>query len=638
MEATARYGDSVALREVRFAVAEHPGSFEEATLILRSEPAAIEDYHKVLQASIRDQTDAIDIAYQAPDPAFAQRVVNATVEIFRDLNATQAQQKAHRRRVFVEEQLAQTDSALARAQTALAQFQQEKGVFSSQEWAASQQQALMDLDMRREELIADRTTLRSLQAGLEGGQEFAQLRTLMSIPSLGSNQMVSALFQQLVRYETVLDSLTTGEWRSASSNPDVQRFRSLVTGSREQLAGLVSGHLADLNARIAALDDLRARNEAQMRTLPAQGAQEVRLVQQVEGIRNVADQLREEYQRSRIEEAVEAGQVEVVDTAALPVKPIGSGNALKLGLALVLGLMLGSGAAFVKENLNSSIHRKDELEGLLRVPSLAVIPRIAGSAAIRRGLQLPGPLFGRQNGHGNGADPAGGLHELVTVSQARSSGSEAYRTLRTNLIFSQAVQSLETLVVTSSSPSEGKTTTTANLAVTFAQQGMRVLVVDCDLRKARLHQVFGVPREPGLTQLMLGHRTVEDIAHATAVEGLFMLSAGTLPPNPSELLGGTLMKETLAMFGERFDLVILDTPPLLAASDAAVLGRSVDGVLLVVRAGHTDRSAAQLAVEQLRTVGARVVGAVLNDPDAKIPSYGGYYHYDYYGTDASARV
>jgi capsular exopolysaccharide synthesis family protein len=218
---------------------------------------------------------------------------------------------------------------------------------------------------------------------------------------------------------------------------------------------------------------------------------------------------------------------------------------------------------------------------------------------------------------------------LVTVHDARSSGAEAYRTLRTNLIFSQAVQSLNTLVVTSGSPAEGKTTTAANLAVSFAQQGMRVLIVDCDLRRARLHKMFGVPREPGLTECVLGQFEHEAVTRSTSVPGLYILPSGLLPPNPSELLGGEKMKNTLQALSGAFDLVILDTPPLLAASDAAILSTLADGVVLVVRAGVTESEAAQQAMQQLASVGARVIGAVLNDPDAKVQQYGGYYKYEY---------
>jgi capsular exopolysaccharide synthesis family protein len=387
--------------------------------------------------------------------------------------------------------------------------------------------------------------------------------------------------------------------------------------------------VAVLDARIAALDGLEARNSSEMQTLPSAEAEEVRLVQRVETTHKIADRVREELQKAHMAEAVEAGQVEVVYAAPLPAAPVPARKGLKLGVGLIMGLVLGGVAAFMREHMNSVIRHQDEIQELLGVPALAIIPRLSNGAAAKSRF-IPA-MLSRSNGKALTPDEK---HELVTISNLRSSGAEAYRSLRTNLIFSQAVRSLRTILVTSAAPSDGKTTTSSNLAVTFAQQGLRVLLVDCDLRKARLHKVFSVPREPGLTQLVLGHNSMTEVIHSTPVDGLYVLASGTLPPNPSELVGGPRMANVLKALSAEFDLVVLDTPPLTAAADAAILGKSADGVLVVVRAGQTERGAAQHAVGQLNNVGARILGAVLNDPDAKVPRYGGYYYYDYYGSEA----
>lgn len=639
-ETTGRYGEPILLSGVQFAVPERPNT-DEAELIILTRERGIERFLQNLSATIREGTDVIDVSYTAADPQWAQEIVNTAVSVFQATSAETAQQQARRRREFLEEQLTQTDSALILAQVALTNFQQREGVASSQEKLAAQQTGLMELDIRREELDADRQVLRTMLGALAQGERASgRLGSLISSPEVAANPVISSLFTQLVRLEAARDSATSGEWGSAESNPDVQRL-SLMAGSvRDRLIESVSSHTETLDARVAALDDLKARNLAELQSLPASGAEEVRLVQRVEAVGKIADQLREEFQRARITEAVEAGQVEIIDLAVIPAEPIGSGRGLKLGLGLMLGLMLGGGAAFVREHLNTSIERREELEGLLQVPGLAVIPQFATGLGAPRRFKVPAFLTGGRNGDHHGAGngtaltPArmdGAAQELVTVSDLRAAGSEAFRTLRTNLIFSQAIQSIRTLVITSSSPNEGKTTTAANLAVTFAQQGMRVLLVDCDLRKARMHNVFGVPREPGLTQAILGFNEVEEVVRPSGVPNLDVLTAGTLPPNPSELVGGVRMREVMEELSGGYDLVIIDTPPLLAAADAAVLGRLADGVLVVVRAGQTERGAAQQAMQQLRTVGARVLGAVLNDPDAKVATRGSYYYYDYYG-------
>jgi capsular exopolysaccharide synthesis family protein len=197
------------------------------------------------------------------------------------------------------------------------------------------------------------------------------------------------------------------------------------------------------------------------------------------------------------------------------------------------------------------------------------------------------------------------------------------------------VHALRSIVVTSASPGEGKSTTSSNLAVAFAQQGLRVLLVDCDLRRPRIHEIFEVPREPGFTHYLLGQASLDRLARPTEVENLHVLPAGTLPPNPAELLGSARAREVVRLLNDQYDLVIFDTPPVLPASDAAIMGRLVDGVVLVLRAGMTTRHAAQQVVRQLRSVGALVLGSVLNDPDASIPAYEGSYGYGYgYGYNA----
>jgi capsular exopolysaccharide synthesis family protein len=180
-------------------------------------------------------------------------------------------------------------------------------------------------------------------------------------------------------------------------------------------------------------------------------------------------------------------------------------------------------------------------------------------------------------------------------------------------------------VITSAGPKEGKSTTAANLAVAFAQQGQRVVLVDCDLRRPRVHTLFDVSQNPGLTNLLLGDATLDQVVRPTRVPGLSVITSGPLPPNPVELLGSQQMRDVLERIES--DLVVLDTPPMLVASDAAVLARAADGVLMVVRAGTTQRGALQESAQQLASIGARLVGTVLNDPDAEVAKYASYYQY-----------
>lgn len=632
---TVPYDSTAKVDGLSFVVRGRPGRAQRGTLHIINRSGAIDLLLAGLHARQRDRTDVVDVSYTTGDPYEAQQVVNAVVQAFQQENARTAQEQSRRRRIFVQAQLEQTDSLFRVAEDRLSKYRANKQVYGSSDAVlAAQQQGLLDLDVRKQELLADKQTYETLLGELakqEGPARQKSLRALVALPDVANNAVVQAIYQQLVAYEAAYDSIGVGQWSSAPTNPDVLRLQTLILQQQTQLGDAVQSQITSIDARVEALDELHRRNTDILQTLPATEAGEARLVEQVEAARNMADQLREEYQKARIAEAVEAGQVEIVDLATAPYVPIGTSRRTKLLTGLIVGLLLGTGAAFVVERLNTAIRRRDEIESVLQIPGLAIIPRIASSSAGRRvkvgrmSFALPAPR--RPWSPSNG-------EQLVTVSDFRSSTAEAFRTLRTNLIFSQAVQSLRTIVITSPSPQDGKTTTAANLAVTFAQQGMRVLLVDCDLRRARLHHLFRVSREPGLTQLMLGQCTLEQALRPTMVDHLTFLPAGTHPPNPSELLGGPQMRRTLDALAHEYDIVILDTPPVHAAADPLIVGSLADGVILVLRAGHTDRAEAQDAVQRLSSLGVRVVGAVLNDPDHKVPLYGGsYYYYDYYDSD-----
>jgi non-specific protein-tyrosine kinase len=218
--------------------------------------------------------------------------------------------------------------------------------------------------------------------------------------------------------------------------------------------------------------------------------------------------------------------------------------------------------------------------------------------------------------------PSSNSYHLVTLSDPRSPAAEAFRTLRTNLMFSSLERPLTTLLVTSAAPEEGKSTTLANLAVTMAQGGRRTIVVDCDLRHPHQHEIFGVPGEPGLSNMMLNNQERPQLV-ATSVEGLSLLPAGTAPQNPADLLGSRQMESIIANLKTRADIVGFDAPPVIAVTDAALLASKLDGALLVVSAGQTRRDHALQAKALLERIHVHIVGTVLTNAsvDRRLKTY-----------------
>jgi Mrp family chromosome partitioning ATPase/uncharacterized protein involved in exopolysaccharide biosynthesis len=649
-DAQAPYGQPLDFGTVRFVVTSAP-DVPSASLYVLPREVAIDRLLADVSVIHRDETDIMDVAYLAPSPRMAQRVVNSTVLTFQELNILSAKQKSQRRRQFLEAQLKQTDSMLARAQADLAAFRSKQQLASSQSALDQVQTFRSTLEGRASELEADRATFSSLLGQLKKGGEAGEseaLRALATSPAMAENPNVSNTFRQLETYQYRVDSMTTGPWRAAPTNPDLIQLKALIATTKGQLRQAVSSHVASLDAQIGSIRGLRARSAASLQVLPAMAAEEARLTGRVQTLTSSSDQVRQDYQKALMAEEVEAGDVDIVNLADLPYVPEWTTTPLKLALGFLLGLLLGTGIAFLLEALNTSIRKPEDLEHALHIPGLAVIPRLTPTAPPQRrlgGLLRPGKRALLESKNST-------AHALGTVTQPFSVGVEAFRMLRTSLVWCEQGDDMKTLVVTSAAPGEGKTMTSANLSVTFAHDGLRVLLIDCDLRRPRLHGLFQVPRSPGLMDLLTpsynkmdgtesltfdpgagrtdSGRPLSDVIRSTSVRGLSLLTCGALPTNPSGLLSGVRMRVLLRELAKSFDLVILDTPPVLATADAGILASLADGVLLVVRAGQTDRVAAKRAHQQLVNVGARVVGTVLNDPGGEVSQYGDYYYpYDY---------
>jgi succinoglycan biosynthesis transport protein ExoP len=629
---TAPYGHALRVGPVSLSVPAAP-PVGYAVFAVEPRDVAIDEALRQLKVTARPGTDVIDVKFVDPDPSVAQQFANRLVRSFQAANGHSAQDQARRRREFLGEQLRVTDSLLLQAEAGLSQFRSRQQMGSSRDNLSAEQANATALQAQQAQLHADRRVFGALLERVRGSGLHAredEFRALAYAPEVAADPILALLQQRLIDYRARLDSLTTGPWRSLATNPDVVHLNTLLQSTREELIRAVQARLTSIDARIRVLSNQKARGDQSMQSLPAKQAMEASLDRRVEVLRSTTDALRQEYQKARISEALGAADIEILDLAPLPYAKTGIPRPIGLAFGLLLGLTLGGGAAVFAEVTNRSLRRPEELRGVLGATELGVIPRIAqlgpGTGALR---QLPAVR---------------GTNEIVLGPPGDlSPEAEAFRLLRISLAFSWGDRPC-TLVVTSAAPQEGKTLIATNLAATFARGGAQVLLVDCDIHRPRLHRVFQVARAPGLMDLLrmdassVHQETARRAAlnqrvtavRRTSIERLSLLPCGAHAQTTPELLEPATLGALLHQLRREYDVIVLDTPPVLVSADAATLAASADGVILVVRAGQTDRRAAELARQRVSSAGGQVLGAVLNDPDGLVSRFDqSYYAYDY---------
>jgi capsular exopolysaccharide synthesis family protein len=434
-------------------------------------------------------------------------------------------------------------------------------------------------------------------------------------------------------------------------DPEVVTLTDRIEELERELSANALAYIDGLSNQVESYDRTLDRFRARLDAVPARHIQLARMEREAGLLEETYLLLETRRKQGELDAAITDHTVQIVDPAALPVDPIRPRKVLSVLMAGVLGLVLGFGAAFGREQLDTRVRSREDLRSASgEVPVLGTIPRMPAAhradAAGGRGLAgVVGRVgrVGRGTGFGRGSNGGSpGLPaRLVTGIDPRSPVSEAYRALRTNITFARVERPPRTLVFTSAMPGDGKSTSASNLAITLCQQGQKCVLVDADLRRGALNQAFSVPREPGLADALLERASIDEVIQLIELERgggahLRFIPSGVYPPNPAELLGSERMRHLLAELVDRYDAVIIDAPPLNVVTDAAILGIHADGVILVARAGVTDRGALAHATQQLEAIRAPVLGTILNDVDVRRERYYGDAYAvagSYYGAD-----
>jgi tyrosine-protein kinase Etk/Wzc len=559
-----------------------------------------------------ENTSLIEIRSACGSPDEAVAIANAVMQEYITLHTLERNRQAIDARQFVETQVDEVGRRLSEAEERLAAFKEQN--VGAKNPDAKEVQFFQDEAGKSEaRIVALQTLLQSLSAGGDDGSPDLLLVDLQE-------DGLESLRQEILKLQDRRHQL---EAFMKSDAPEVAKVGDQITRLYDRLRREARSALDLANARKTLLDDKLSR-------FPRTEQRLLQLQREVQVNAEAYEMLSRKRQEALIREADKVTELSVVETATRAEARHAPGRLLRSLVGLVVGLLLGLVAAFAVESLDTSIGSIEDVEQYLGLSVIGVVPHMDGDS-LRKDIVQRQPALA--------SDPGlEGFTSLVTQFAPQSPVAEAFRSLRTNLEFSRLGKAGRTFLFTSASPGEGKSTTVANLGVAMAQMGMRTLVWDCDLRSPTLNRMFGVAREPGFTHVVLGMARLDDVLHrfsdvflgridmkalqtSAGLENLHVLTAGALPPNPSELLSSPLFNDFVVEVASRFDVILIDAPPVLPVTDAAILSTRVDGVVLVYQLGRISRAALKRAKVHLDTVRATIRGIVLNDVRAEVSSY-----------------
>lgn len=548
------------------------------------------------------------ISVRDGNPEFAAELANDVSSVYIDQNLTVKRDLTSKAKGFVSRLLDDARKELDQSETTLYAYKKDKNILSvsleDQKNKISKaldafSTALTDARRKRIELQARRRAIGSLVKG-----------DVTKIPSsfVVESPLIDKLRAEYLDEESKLAAL---EERYGPKHTEVVIQSSRVEAARQNLSQAADVMLKSMDAEIGALQDAETRYGAEVAGLTneafALGKQEIeykRLSRDAVNSENQYVQLLKRLNENTLQEQDHANNIRPLDVALVPQSPVEPNLKIASLLGLGLGLLSGLSLVFALDFLDRTVKNQEDLESLVRVPFLGIIPTVDRPSAPER--ERP---------------------ELGVFLHPTSNVAECCRVVRTNVLFCSPDKPFRTMLVSSAGSVEGKTMNVIHLGIVMAQSGQRTLIVDSDMRRPRLHRALRASNERGLSGVIVGEYDLDAAIKSTEVPNLFVLPCGPVPPNPAELLQTERFGALVSSLGTRFDRVIFDSPPLLAVTDAAILARVVDGTVLVVRAGRTTREALFRGTQALRNVGAKLVGTILNDVNLRNPHYAHYYSY-----------
>jgi polysaccharide biosynthesis transport protein len=568
-----------------------------------AESRAIDAFAARLKVAPVRNSRIVDVRFRSTDPLLAASVVNTLARGYIEQNLEYKFMSSKEATDWLGERLSEQRAEVEKAETALQRYKETNDAIALEDRGNIYVQKLSDLNAAVTRAKTERLEKEALYNQLRGIQNNAA--ALDTYPAILANPFIQQLKGEVASLQSQVASM--GE-RLGEKHPDMVKIRTSLQSAETKLQGEIGKVVQSVRNQYLAAQtqeqSLAAALEGQKREALAMNRKGIEygvLAREVESTRQIYDSLLQRARETGVSAELKTSNIRVVDAAERPRDPASPRRGLNMLLALFGGGFLGIGLAFFFEYLDNRIKTPDELRAHLGLPSLGMLP-----ALDEKSLNGKYPLV-------NHALPPKFL--------------EAFRGVRTNVIFGSADEGSRTLLVTSTGPGEGKTVCAANLALSLAQTGQRVLLIDGDMRKPKVHEAFEVKQEPGLSNLLVGESKASECVRKSRTSGLWLLPAGKLPPNPAELLGSQRFKDFLGSLKEHFEWIVIDSPPVMAVIDSAVIAHLASGVVFVVGAEMTSRHNAKHALDQLENARAKFVGGILNKVEIEKNAY---YYSQYY--------
>ena len=590
-------------------------------------------------------TNIIAVAGTDPSPEQARDMVNQLARTYRDYDHEQKNQQAVRHREFVERQRLSARRALEEAENRVRIYREESALVSLESQASVNLQGITQSEREEQRLQADLSAVSSMVAEMEKNAVLSD-ETLQGASIRRVGETFMGLSRQLNNLKLQRNGLLV---QFTTDHPNVRELQAQIDQLGNSLMGELRQQRQSLQRDLSTERNRLTRLRTQYNLLPSVGLELARLQRETAMRQEVARVLEESYQQALIREADKVEEVKVLEWALTPSVAVNPHHPMQRAiLGVILGLILGVVFAVVAETLDTSIGTIEDVQEYTGTQVVGIIPFInvddVRASMQRRGVDVSDERTVQRKA------------QLVAYFDPQSTLAETYRTLRTNIEFVTVEKGVKCFMVTSSMHQEGKSTTIANLSMTMAQLGKRTLLVDCDLRKPSMARLFGLDKEPGVTEVVVGTnkwrdvvRTVtdivtggigmEDILQTQGISNLHIITSGSIPPNPAELLNSRRMSEFLDELRDAYDVILIDTPPILHVTDAAILGKKLDGALMVYKAGDVARTSLKRSTSLLRSVDIDLLGVVLNGIRAEMSSdYQdlGYNAYYAYGSDMAS--